>query len=70
MISPAGKRSGIVYVPARQGFIPSSSSAASGGPPVDMFFDKAELRVGDMPRAVCCMSRAVCVVLVFENECF
>lgn len=47
MISPGGKSNGIVYVPARQGFVSSSSAAAtaSGGPPVDLFFDLQELRV-------------------------
>ncbi|CAN0212276.1 unnamed protein product [Scytosiphon promiscuus] len=46
MISPGGKSSGgIVYVPARQGFVPASATAApSGGPPVDLFFDLQELR--------------------------
>lgn len=36
-----------MYVPARQGFVSSSSAAAtaSGGPPVDLFFDLEELRV-------------------------
>lgn len=43
-ISPGGKGSGIVYVPARQGFV-ASSEASSGGPPVDMFFDHNELKV-------------------------
>lgn len=47
MISPGGKSNGIVFVPARQGFVPSSSVAAtaSGGPPVELFFDLQELRV-------------------------
>lgn len=47
MISPGGRSTGIVYVPARQGFVSSSSAAAtaSGGPPVDLFFDLEELRV-------------------------
>lgn len=47
MISPGGRSNGIVYVPARQGFVSSSSAAAtaSGGPPVDLFFDLEELRV-------------------------
>eukprot|EP00752_Nemacystus_decipiens_P003733 g3439.t1 len=46
MISPGGRSTGIVYVPARQGFVSSSSAAAtaSGGPPVDLFFDLEELR--------------------------
>ncbi|CAM9699705.1 unnamed protein product [Pylaiella littoralis] len=46
MISPGGKSSGIVYVPARQGFVASSSAVATagGGPPVDLFFDLEELR--------------------------
>lgn len=43
-ISPGGKGSGIVYVPARHGFV-GSSEAASAGPPVDMFFDQEELKV-------------------------
>lgn len=46
MISPGGRSVGFVYVPARQGFVPTSSVAAGGGPPVDMFFDLDELRVG------------------------
>ncbi|CAM9252727.1 unnamed protein product [Discosporangium mesarthrocarpum] len=43
MISPGGKAPGVVYVPAREGFV-ASSFAPKGGVPVDLFFDRAELR--------------------------
>ena len=44
-MSPGGKSCGIVYVPARQGFVSSSSASPGGGPPVGLFFDLQELRV-------------------------
>ncbi|CAM9614717.1 unnamed protein product, partial [Choristocarpus tenellus] len=43
MISPGGKVPGVVYVPAREGFV-ASNFTPKGGVPVDLFFDKEELK--------------------------
>lgn len=66
-MSPGGKSSGIVYVPARQGFVSSSSASAGGGPPVGLFFDLQELRVRSLSLALFCST--VCLLACMRACC-